>query len=171
MATGQRRLYHGVIAQTCSFVLEPIGSVRLPFGGKGQLLQHHQRSFATCQGRRLKAHGHSPRALSPPEITCKMIWFKHVQTKCKIIPFCFLYFLWVSQKKGTLGTWNIWNQWKQLVDNMKQPRWCQRSQAGKAARSVIGGFDEPKLASSIVLFERLSRDEARDGTGGMGWHG
>lgn len=32
-------------------------------------------------------------------------------------------------------------------------------QAGKAARSVIGGFDEPKLAASIILFERLSRDE------------
>jgi len=32
-------------------------------------------------------------------------------------------------------------------------------QAGKAARSVIGGFDEPKLSASIILFERLSRDE------------
>eukprot|EP00913_Durusdinium_trenchii_P011270 g10583.t1 len=34
--------------------------------------------------------------------------------------------------------------------------------AGKAARSVIGGFDEPKLASSIILFERLSRDEDKE---------
>lgn len=38
----------------------------------------------------------------------------------------------------------------------------QHVKAGKAARSVIGGFDEPKLASSIVLFERLSRDEDKE---------
>jgi len=34
--------------------------------------------------------------------------------------------------------------------------------AGKAARSVIGGFDEPKLSASIILFERLSRDEDKE---------
>mmetsp|Transcript_48117 Transcript_48117/g.66798 ORF Transcript_48117/g.66798 Transcript_48117/m.66798 type:complete len:114 (-) Transcript_48117:51-392(-) len=28
---------------------------------------------------------------------------------------------------------------------------------GKAARSVIGGFDEPKLASSVLFFERITR--------------
>lgn len=29
---------------------------------------------------------------------------------------------------------------------------------GKAARSVIGGFDEPKLESSVAFFERITRD-------------
>lgn len=29
---------------------------------------------------------------------------------------------------------------------------------GKAARSVIGGFDEPKLQSSVAFFERITRD-------------
>ena len=36
---------------------------------------------------------------------------------------------------------------------------CQHLIAGKAARSVIGSFDEPKLASSIIFFERLTRNE------------
>jgi len=36
---------------------------------------------------------------------------------------------------------------------------CEHLVAGKAARSVIGSFDEPKLASSILFFERLSRNE------------
>eukprot|EP00438_Fugacium_kawagutii_P009918 Skav216411 [mRNA] locus=scaffold457:505243:510709:+ [translate_table: standard] len=36
--------------------------------------------------------------------------------------------------------------------------------AGKAARSVIGGFDEPKLGASIILIERLARDEDRGPT-------
>mmetsp|Transcript_174 Transcript_174/g.413 ORF Transcript_174/g.413 Transcript_174/m.413 type:complete len:312 (+) Transcript_174:44-979(+) len=31
--------------------------------------------------------------------------------------------------------------------------------AGKAAKSVIGSFDEPKLASSILFFERITRNE------------
>jgi len=30
--------------------------------------------------------------------------------------------------------------------------------AGKAARSVIGSFDEPKLESSVLLFEQISRE-------------
>mmetsp|Transcript_43917 Transcript_43917/g.82047 ORF Transcript_43917/g.82047 Transcript_43917/m.82047 type:complete len:320 (+) Transcript_43917:41-1000(+) len=34
---------------------------------------------------------------------------------------------------------------------------CEHLVAGKAARSVIGSFDEPKLASSIVFFERITR--------------
>eukprot|EP00435_Cladocopium_sp_Y103_P042361 s683_g11.t1 len=29
---------------------------------------------------------------------------------------------------------------------------------GKAARSVIGGFDEPKLQSSVAFFDRITRD-------------
>jgi len=36
---------------------------------------------------------------------------------------------------------------------------CEHLIAGKAARSVIGGFDEPKLASSIIFFERITRNE------------
>ena len=36
---------------------------------------------------------------------------------------------------------------------------CEHLVAGKAARSVIGGFDEPKLASSIIFFERITRNE------------
>ena len=36
---------------------------------------------------------------------------------------------------------------------------CEHLVAGKAARSVIGGFDEPKLSSSIIFFERLTRNE------------
>ena len=36
---------------------------------------------------------------------------------------------------------------------------CEHLVAGKAARSVIGSFDEPKLASSILFFERLSRND------------
>lgn len=30
--------------------------------------------------------------------------------------------------------------------------------AGKAARSVIGSFDEPKLESSVLMFEQISRE-------------
>ncbi|CAJ1431908.1 unnamed protein product [Effrenium voratum] len=39
---------------------------------------------------------------------------------------------------------------------------CEHLRAGKAARSVIGSFDEPKLASSIILFERVTRGEDKE---------
>eukprot|EP00440_Ansanella_granifera_P060571 gb/GFBE01065650.1/.p1 GENE.gb/GFBE01065650.1/~~gb/GFBE01065650.1/.p1 ORF type:complete len:348 (+),score=60.89 gb/GFBE01065650.1/:1-1044(+) len=39
---------------------------------------------------------------------------------------------------------------------------CEHMRAGKAARSVIGSFDEPKLASSIIMFERITRGENKE---------
>lgn len=38
----------------------------------------------------------------------------------------------------------------------------EQLKAGKAARSVIGSFDEPKLGSSVLLFERITRGEDKE---------
>jgi len=34
--------------------------------------------------------------------------------------------------------------------------------AGKTAKAVIGGFDEPKLQSSVCFFERITRDNDQE---------